>query len=237
MTSSENLTALVDLWPAAGVRVRAGDLELRWIDDALAVDLALLAGQGVHDADAMPFNHPWTRGTPREAARSVLAFQWSARSQVTPKRLVLELGVLVDGEPVGIQSASGDHWSALHEVETGSWLGRGYQGRGIGTRMRALMLHFCFAALGAESVTSSAFEDNAASNAVSLRTGYVRDGIQRVARDGEAATQARYRMDRRRWDAVRSANEEIIGADVEAVGVERLLEDLSPARPAEVDQG
>lgn len=49
---------LVDLWPAAGVSVRAGDLEMRWIDDELAVDLALLAGEGVHDDSAMPFNYP-----------------------------------------------------------------------------------------------------------------------------------------------------------------------------------
>lgn len=227
MTSSGNPAALIDLWPAAGARVRAGDLEMRWIDDALAVDLALLAGRGVHDDDAMPFNYPWTRGTPREVARSVLAFQWSARSLVTPKRLVLELGVRVDGQPVGIQSASGDRWAELREVETGSWLGRAYQGRGIGTRMRALMLHFCFEALGAESVTSSAFEDNAASNAVSLRTGYVRDGIWRAVRDGKAATQVRYRMDRSRWDAVRAANQELLGADVVVAGVDRLLDDLA----------
>lgn len=147
------------------------------------------------------------------------------------ERLVLELGVLVDGEPVGIQSASGDNWAVLREVETGSWLGRAHQGRGIGRRMRALMLHFCFEALKADSVVSAAFTDNAASNAVSLRTGYEIDGVQRVAREGVAATQTRYRMDLDRWTQVRATNQEILGADVEVTGVDALLADLEPSTP------
>lgn len=204
---------------------------MRWIDDELAVDLALLAGEGVHDDSAMPFNYPWTRGTSREVARSVLTFQWAARPRVGSERLVLELGVLVDGEPVGIQSASGDNWAVLREVETGSWLGRAHQGRGIGRRMRALMLHFCFEALKADSVVSAAFTDNAASNAVSLRTGYEIDGVQRVAREGVAATQTRYRMDLDRWTQVRATNQEILGADVEVTGVDALLADLEPSTP------
>ncbi|MEZ3160730.1 GNAT family protein [Microbacterium sp. BWT-B31] len=223
---------LIELWPAAGVRIRAGGVEMRWIDDELAVDLALLAGNGVHEEGSMPFNSPWTRGSAREVGRSVLSFQWAARPHVSAKRLVLEFGVLIDGEPVGIQGASADDWSVLREVETGSWLGRAHQGRGIGSRMRALMLHFCFEAMHAEHVVSAAFTDNAASNAVSLRTGYELDGVQRVVREGVAATQTRYRMDRDRWLQVRAANQQLIGADVEVIGVEALLADLEPVEPA-----
>lgn len=204
---------------------------MRWIDDELAVELALLAGRGVHDDSAMPFNSPWTRGTEREVARSVLTFQWAARPRATAERFVLELGVLVDGEPVGIQSVSGDNWPVLRELETGSWLGYAHQGKGIGRRMRALMLHFCFEALGAEHVVSAAFTDNAASNAVSRRTGYEVDGIERVVREGSAATQTRYRMDRTRWATVRDQNQEFIGADAEFFGVEALLADLDPDTP------
>ncbi|WAB84474.1 GNAT family N-acetyltransferase [Microcella daejeonensis] len=226
MTSSR----LAELWPAAGLRVRAGDLELRWIDDELALDLAELAGAGIHDEGAMPFNHPWTRGPARAVARSVLTFQWAARSQVGPDRLVLELGVLVDGRPVGVQSASGDHWSVLRELETGSWLGRAHQGQGIGTRMRALMLHLCFEGLGAESVVSGAFTDNDASTSVSRRTGFETDGVTRVVREGAAAMQTRYRMDRARWRQCRDADHAIIGADIVMEGVDALLADLaSPA--------
>lgn len=217
---------LTRLWPAASVRVAAGDLELRWMDDDLLVYLAELAGRGIHPDEAMPFNVPWTRGSADDVARSVLTYQWSARSRVSPTALTLELGVLVAGEPVGIQSLSGTNWSVLREVETGSWLGREHQGRGIGTRMRALMLHVCFAGLGADAVTSGAFADNPASNAVSRRTGYEFDGLQRVVREGVAASQNRYRLTRERWDAVRGANAELIGADVELHGLDELRASL-----------
>ena len=176
---------LPELWPAAGVRVRAGDLELRWIDDDLLAELAELAGRGIHDPAAMPFAQPWTRGSATEVARNILSYQWSVRSRVGPEALTLELGVLVDGQPVGIQSVAGQHWSILRSLETGSWLGREFQGRGIGVRMRALILRLCFDGLAAEQITSTAFADNGASNAVSLRTGYEPDGHLRLVRDGE----------------------------------------------------
>lgn len=94
------------------------------------------------------------------------------------------------------------------------------------------MLTFCFEALKADSVVSTAFTDNAASNAVSLRTGYQVDGIQRVVRDGIAATQTRYRMDRARWAEVRATNQEILGTDVAVTGVDALLADLEPNTPS-----
>lgn len=94
------------------------------------------------------------------------------------------------------------------------------------------MLTFCFEALKAESVVSAAFTDNAASNAVSLRTGYQVDGVQRVVREGVAATQTRYRMNLARWAEVRTTNQEILGAEVEVMGVDALLADLEPHTPS-----
>lgn len=217
---------LARIWPPAGLGVRAGDLELRWIDDELLIELADLAARGVHDESVMPFMFPWTRGTAREVKQRVLDYQWRNRSSFGPDRLVLELGVLVDGCPVGIQAISGDHWSALREVETGSWLGREFQGRGIGTRMRALMLHVCFEGLEAEQVTSAAFADNAASNAVSRRTGYEPDGISRVVREGVAAMLNRYRMTSDRWSLVREANAALIGEPVVLSGLTPVREQL-----------
>lgn len=58
------MAMLAEVWPATGLRVRAGDLELRWIDDDLLVRLADLAARGIHEPDVMPFFVPWTRGTP-----------------------------------------------------------------------------------------------------------------------------------------------------------------------------
>lgn len=219
---------LISLWPAAGVRATAGDLELRWIDDALLVRLAELASRGVHDDDTMPFYTPWTRGTPTEVARSVLGYHWSARTRIGPAGpLMLELAVLVDGVVVGSQGASGADWGVLKSVETGSWLGRAHQGRGIGTRMRALMLHLLFDGLGADTVTSAAFVDNPASNAVSRKTGYAPDGSELKVREGEAAELNRYRMSRARWLEIRESSAALLGAPVTLVGVDALRAQLT----------
>ncbi|GAA4191923.1 GNAT family protein [Gryllotalpicola kribbensis] len=217
--------ALTELWPAAGVRARAGDLELRWIDDDLLVQLAELAGRGVHDPATMPFYTPWTRGTAEQVARSVLTYQWAVRQNVGQK-LTLEFAVLSKGVVVGSQGASGSDWPVLREVETGSWLGLEYQGHGIGSRMRALMLHLLFEGLGADHVTSGAFDDNVRSNAVSRKVGYEFDGIARVAREGAAGTVNRYRMSRERWLEVRDRHVELLGAPVELEGVERFRAQL-----------
>lgn len=218
MTSVE----LARLWPAAGLRARAGDLELRWIDDALLLDLAAVAARGVHGDDPMPFYVPWTRGTPDEVARSVITYHWGVRPKVGPKRLTLELGVLADGVPVGTQGAGGDDWAVLKRAETGSWLGREFQGRGIGTRMRVLMLHVLFEGLGAEAVTSSAFADNPASNAVSRKVGYLDNGTGSAARDGSPVEQRLYLMTRDRWMDLAHEHAAILGAPVELEGAEAL---------------
>lgn len=213
---------LIRLWPAAGVRVRSGDLELRWIDDDLLVRLAAVAAGGVHDPDVMPFEHPWTRGTADEVARSVATYQWNVRPQVSPAKFVLELGVLVGGVPVGIQGLVADDWRVLRRVETGSWLGREHQGRGIGRRMRVLALHLAFAGLGATEATSGAFADNPASNGVSRRLGYEPNGSVRVAREGVATLHHNYRMSRERWESLSVDHTAILGSPVELTGVDAL---------------
>lgn len=214
------MTSLEEIWPAAALSVGAGDLELRWIDDDLLVSLADLASRGVHDDGAMPFLVPWTRGAPHEVARSVVTYQWGARSAVGQGRLTLELAVLLDGEPIGIQAASGENYGVLRSVETGSWLGRAHQGRGIGRRMRILMLHLMFAGLGAREVTSTAFADNAASRAVSERTGYEPNGEELTVREGEAVVLQRYRLTRARWEELAEQHRRMLGAPIDLVGVD-----------------
>ncbi|WP_106813860.1 GNAT family N-acetyltransferase [Microbacterium timonense] len=209
---------LARLWPASALRVTSGDLELRWIDDEILVELAELAGRGIHDPADMPFEHPWSRGTADEVGRSVLTYQWSARTQVTRDRFALELAVLHDGRPVGIQGLTARDWPVLRSVQTGSWLGREHQGRGIGTRMRVMALHLAFDGLGADEATSGAFADNPASNAVSRRVGYQPDGAVRVARDGVAVAHNRYVMSRERWASLRSEHAALLGAPVAVTG-------------------
>ncbi|MCC2032066.1 GNAT family N-acetyltransferase [Microbacterium allomyrinae] len=217
---------LARLWPASGVRVRAGDLELRWIDDELLVELAALAGRGIHAPDAMPFEHPWTRGEPDEVARNVLTYQWDVRPRVSPDRFAVELAVLHHGVPVGVQGLTANDWPVLRRVQTGSWLGMAHQGRGIGSRMRVLALHLAFEGLGAREATSGAFADNPASNAVSRRVGYESDGAFMVAREGVAVSHNRYTMSQQRWVELRAPHRALLGAPVELRGVDAFRRQL-----------
>ncbi|HWU47427.1 MAG TPA: GNAT family protein [Humibacter sp.] len=219
-------SALASLWPAAGVVARSGNVELRWMDDELIVELAHLATRGVHDANRMPFMRPWTRGTPEQVMRSVLTHQWATRLAVGPGAFRLNCAVLVDGIVVGSQGAGAKDWQVLRIASTGSWLGREFQGQGIGTRMRMLILHLLFEGLGAAEATTGAFADNPASNAVSRKVGYYSDGTEEVDREGAPALHNRYRMPRYRWLEVRAGHAVHLGAPIVLEGASALREEL-----------
>ncbi|GEK23141.1 GNAT family N-acetyltransferase [Cellulomonas xylanilytica] len=190
-----------DLWPLAALRVRSGDLELRYMDDADVRALALLAADGVHAPELMPFTVSWTRGTPVEVARSVLAYQWGARASVSPEKWNLELAVVRDGEVLGTQSLMAHAFGVTRTAETGSWLGLRHHGQGVGTRMRLMVLHLFFEGFDGLRATTSAFDDNAASNGVTRRIGYAENGTEILAREGRPAVSRRYALDRAAWDA------------------------------------
>ncbi|QDZ16820.1 GNAT family N-acetyltransferase [Humibacter ginsenosidimutans] len=196
------------------------------MDDDLIVELAKLAVLGVHDPARMPFSNPWTRGTPDEIMRGMLAYQWQRRTAVAPQKFRLEYAVLVGDVVVGSQGCGADDWQVLRRAHTGSWLGREFQGQGIGTRMRMLMLQLLFDGLGAVEATSTAFADNPASNAVSRRVGYLDGGSEVVAREGAPATRNRFRMPRERWLEVRADHATRLGAPVVLEGTASLREQL-----------
>lgn len=204
------------LWPLTDLRVVSGDLELRYLDDPLLFELAELAGAGVHSPDAMPFVVPWTRGTPQETARSVLQYNWGARSRMTREAWGIELAVVRDGQALGIQSIMAQDFLVTKSLETGSWLGLRHQGAGVGTRMRLMILHLAFEGLGTQVATTSAFEDNPASNGVTRKIGYRENGRDTVSREGQPAASLRYRLDRATWEA----RPESLRLDVALHGVE-----------------
>ncbi|SED82297.1 GNAT family N-acetyltransferase [Ruania alba] len=218
--------ALTALWPPAGLTVRAGDLELRYLDDELLVDLAELASRGVHAPEAMPFVVPWTRGTPEEIARSVLRYQWQTRASMSPDAWGLELAVLHQGRPVGIQAVGGKDVPTTRVVGTGSWVGREHQGQGIGTRMRALVLHLAFDGFGAQVARTEAWVDNPASNAVSRKLGYRENGLIREAREGTAVEHRAYRLERADWEAHRVAHPKVHPGEVTYQGLDAVREFL-----------
>jgi RimJ/RimL family protein N-acetyltransferase len=197
------MTSMTQWWPLTGLRVRTPRLELRLADERDLNALASLAAAGVHDPEVQPFAVPWTDVAPADRARSVLQYQWSQWAAWKPESWTLELAVALNEEVVGIQAVGARDFAALREVSTGSWLGRAHHGHGIGTEMRAAVLHLAFAGLGAEYAVSAAFSDNPASLAVSGKLGYAPDGIERRVSRGQAATMVRLRLDRATWAARR----------------------------------
>lgn len=173
--------------PLLGLRVSAGPVELRGITDDLLGPLADLATD-IHDPDFMPFSYPWSLTPSGAMARNVAQYHWGKRASFSPAEWTADLAVLYDGELVGAQGFATKDYLITRGGETGSWLGRRFQGRGIGTAMRQVICAFLFDHLDAEYITSAAFADNPASLAVSRKTGYTDNGAERVNRLGEPAT-------------------------------------------------
>lgn len=182
------MTTSVDLWAPFALRVRCGPLELRAVTDEEIPAIVDLVLAGVHDPDTMPFAYPWTDAPRDRLPANTAAHYWSSRASFSPSEWKLDLMVVADGELVGVQGFHAINYLVVRTGETGSWLGRRFQGRGIGTAMRQVMCALLFDHLDAEEVTSAAFTDNPASLAVSRKVGYVDNGIFRqVRRPGELA--------------------------------------------------
>ncbi len=200
-------------WPLRGLRVRTPWLELRYPSPGELDALADLAADGIHPPEFMPFSEPWSDVGPVERARSVLQWFWRQSGAFGADSWNLGLVTVVDGTVVGTQGIEAGHFPVLREAQTGSWLGLRYQGRGIGTEMRHAVVHLAFAGLGAEYVTSSAFEDDHASLAVSRKVGYAEDGIMRHVRRDKAGTLVRLRLSRTDWERGRRDDIEIVGLE------------------------
>ncbi|MBD7918726.1 GNAT family N-acetyltransferase [Cellulomonas sp. Sa3CUA2] len=211
-----------DIWPLTGLRVTCGDLELRAPDDRMLLDVARLAAQGVHAPDYMPFLVPWTRGTPVQVARSVMTYQWGLRQRTTPADWAIELAVVRDGQPLGMQGLYAKDFLVTRTAETGSWLGLRHQHGGVGTRMRLLVLHLLFEGLDALHATSSAFVDNPGSSGVSRKIGYRPNGVLHQAREDGPVDSQLFVLDRADWDARRDE----LRLDVTIEGLAPLREQL-----------
>lgn len=202
---------LVDHYPQLGLRLTTPRLELRLPAPEELSALADLAAEGIHEPDVMPFAVPWTDQEPATRARSVVQHHWLRIGGSTPEDWQLLFAVFLDGTVVGVQHMHAQHFAITREVGTGSWLGQRYQGQGIGTEMRAAVLHLAFEGLGAEEATSGAFEHNIASQTVSRKLGYQPDGIERHAVRGALAVNHRLRLTRADWARHRTVPVNVAG--------------------------
>ncbi|MFE3589324.1 GNAT family N-acetyltransferase [Streptomyces niveus] len=201
------------VWPLYDLRITTPRLELRLPDLDELSRLAAVAAAGVHDEDRMPFVAAWTDVSPEERARATFQHLLGTVAGWTPRKWSLGLAVSWEGKVVGRQDLGATDFAVTGEAHTGSWLGQAYQGRGIGTEMRAAVLHLAFEGLGAHSMTSGAMADNARSLRVSEKLGYRPDGREVLSVRGEARDHRRLRLDRAGWEAHRTVPVELHGLE------------------------
>ena len=168
---------LAHAFPPLGLRVTAGPLELRSIGAEEVLTLVDVARDGVHDHETMPFSFPWTDASDADLPSHYLQWWWRTLATFSVDAWELNLCVLWEGSVVGVQGVATRDFPTLRFGETGSWLGRRFQGRGIGTAMRRAFCALLFDELGFEFVTSAAFTDNPASIRVSQTVGYRENGL------------------------------------------------------------
>ena len=215
---------LIEIFPPLGLRVTAGQLELRGIGEDDALGLLEVAKGGVHDPSWTPFAFPWTDAPADELPLNYLQWWWRSMAAWGRAKWDLNLAALWEGRLVGVQGVMTNDFLITRTGETGSWLGTPHQGKGIGTAMRAAMCALCFDHLGFTEITSAAFSDNPASLGVSRKVGYAANGVTRTVRRGAASETIGLRLTPETFvrgepitvegaDAVRR----LIGLDAEAV--------------------
>ncbi len=204
---------LTSYWPLFGLVVRTPRLELRVPRDDDFPSLIALIDEGIHDPATMPFLQNFTDTPPPRRGRDSLQFWWRHRAEWSPDNWSYSGAVFVDGRVVGVQGMDAHNFGSLRSVETGSWLGRAFQGQGLGKEMRHAILHLAFEGLGAEEAHSGAFHDNVPSLATSRSVGYVENGETLALRRGVPDRIKRVRMDRATWESRRRDDIEIIGLD------------------------
>lgn len=196
------------IWPLFGLRLHTPRLVLRPVRDEDFPGLVDAAVAGIHEPDRLPFLSPWSEAEPEPLARSMVQFQWGLRTRLAPEKWTVSFAVLLDGVPIGVQDVGAEQFADRRTIESGSWLTKAHQGKGLGTEMRAGMLMFAFDHLGAEVAESSAFAWNERSLGVSRKLGYELNGRTRARpKPGEVADEVRVRITpeqfrRPAWDLV-----------------------------------
>jgi RimJ/RimL family protein N-acetyltransferase len=186
--------------PIFDIRIRSPRLELRLPDLDMLDELATLAAAGIHPPETMPFAVAWTDQSSPELERATVRWHLLQLASWSPLAWSFNPVVLYQGNVVGSQGINSTNFVATRSVTTGSWLGRAYQGQGLGREMRAAILEFAFSGLGAQAALSGAFSDNAASLGVSRALSYEHSGEVIVQRRGLPAEQIRLRLSRARWE-------------------------------------
>jgi len=172
--------------PLTRLRVRTPRLELRLATRTELRALGELAQRGIHDPAVMPFGVAWTDDSDRPGFVEEGIEHHDARlREWQPDNWTLNLIAFHHGHPAGVQSVRGERFAERRTVDTGSWLGREFQGQGLGTEMRSAALYLAFEGLAATVATSGAIAGNPQSLGVSRKLGYEVVGAHMVSPRGE----------------------------------------------------
>jgi RimJ/RimL family protein N-acetyltransferase len=204
---------LTDVLPVFGLRLTTPRLAIHLPDPAELAALGVLAAAGIHDSSVQPFGGEWTDQPIEKIPASVVQYAWAAWSKWRPGTWELGFVVTLDGVVIGTQAIGASRFAIRREVATGSWLGRAYQGRGLGFEMRAAVLALGFDGLAADFASTSAYLDNAASQGVSRKLGYQPNGTQRDAIRGTVQELQHLRLTREQWAEHRTVEVTIEGLD------------------------
>jgi RimJ/RimL family protein N-acetyltransferase len=204
-------------YPPLNVQVRTPELVLVGASDDVLERLVPVIRDGVVGPGQMPFDDPMSlyEDSPQREWKWQRAI-WAGRARVSAQLWRLYFVVMVDDSPVGMQDLIGTDFAVLGTVSTFSWLQPSFRRRGLGTEMRAAILHLAFAGLGAREASSEAFEDNGASNGVSSALGYEPNGTTWATRRGNPALLTAWKLTRKRWEQNRRD-------DIQLTGVEACL--------------
>jgi RimJ/RimL family protein N-acetyltransferase len=200
------------IWPLFDLVVSTPRLSLRYVTDDLGEQLADLAAQGIHEPDIMPFAEPWTDAAPPELQRNALRYYWRSRAETTSEHWHLNLAAHDrDGRLFGMCSVDAEGFPTTRTATTGSWIGRQYQGQGLGRETRQAALHLIFVGLDGERAMTRAWHDNTASLRVTWSLPYTEDGAVREQRRDHPDTMLAFSMTRQQWQTVRRTDIHLVG--------------------------
>jgi RimJ/RimL family protein N-acetyltransferase len=182
--------------PLTRLRLRTPRLELRLATVFELRQLFQVASGGIHDPGVMPFEIAWTDGLNES---DFLAYHAAQLEAFSPENWELALVAFHNGDPIGVQAVRANSFAADRSVATGSWLGREFQGYGLGTEMRAAVLTLAFAGLGAARARSGAVEGNLQSLGVSRKFAYEHTGVATVSPRGIPVTHDNLELVRERF--------------------------------------
>jgi RimJ/RimL family protein N-acetyltransferase len=198
----DSMTAAI--WPLFDLVVSTPRLSLRYVTDDLGEQLADLAAHGIHEPDTMPFSEPWTDASPPELQRNALRYYWRSRAETTSEHWHLNLAAQNrDGRLFGMSSVDAEGFPITRTATTGSWIGRQYQGRGLGREMRQAALHLIFEGLAGEQAVTRAWHDNTASLRVTRSLPYTEGSAVQQQRRNHLDTMMAFSMTRQQWQTVR----------------------------------